>query len=467
MWFTDETIYSLLPIALQEALVARHGRRIHRERFGPECDRLSSFLAESEWYDADRLRAYQDSRLRDLVAHAYGSVPYYRDLMDKRHVKPSDIATAADLVKLPLLTKEDVRKNGDRLISQSVKRKSLRPAVTSGTTSSPVIVYWDRGISQMNHACYLRVRRWAGVPFGRRYATLQGRIMVPTRQRKPPFWRHNPAWNQLFLSPLHMSSENLPHYVAEIRRFGAESLEGYPTCIYILARFLVSRDDHLPLSCVVTTGEPLLPFERDIIEERFRTKVFDAYGQAERVAFSSECERHEGLHLFEEYGITEFVNERGEPVDVGTPGLVVGTTLHNFGMPLIRYAMGDVAARSARVCSCGRGLPLSEGLTTRGGDILVSPDGRLVPPIMVTWAVRMFRSVINWQIVQENTREILVRVVTEQPVSDDERAKVSAYFARRLGPTVRVRVERVAEIDRTARGKTRHVISDVAREWWT
>jgi phenylacetate-CoA ligase len=82
--------------------------------------------------------------------------------------------------------------------------------------------------------------------------------------------------------------------------------------------------------------------------------VFETYGLAERVAFSSECDRHEGQHLFEEYGVTEFVDDQGEPVATGAPGRLTGTSLHNFAMPLIRYVTGDVATPWDRVCACGR-----------------------------------------------------------------------------------------------------------------
>jgi hypothetical protein len=84
---------------------------------------------------------------------------------------------------------------------------------------------------------------------------------------------------------------------------------------------------------------------------------------------------------------------------------------------------------------------------------------------MVSWAVRFLKDCDEWQIVQESLDEILVRAVTRSPITDGERAGVAAHFARYLGPSVRTRVERVQEIERTAHGKTRHVISHVTHEW--
>jgi phenylacetate-CoA ligase len=464
-WQASETLYGRLPVAGQEMVIAWRGRRILRDRFGPGYEELRRLLDDSEWYDRERLRSYQDGRLQALIVHAYETVPYYRDVMDARRLKPSDVRTAHDLTKLPVLLKEDVRANAERLVSRAARRRTLRSAATSATTGAPLSIYWDRAVALMNHACYFRVRRWAGAPFGKRCATLQGRITVPAEQRKPPFWRRNPSWNQIFFSSLHMSAENLPHYVAELRRFEPEVLEVYPSSAYILARFLEARGERLPMPSVITTGEPLLPPERETIERCFGTRVFDAYGLAERVAFSSECDRHEGQHLFEEYGVTEFVDDRGEPVATGAPGRLTGTSLHNFAMPLIRYVTGDVATPSDRVCGCGRQLPMLDGLTAREGDLLVTPDGRLVPPVMVSWAVRFLRDCDQWQIVQESRHEILVRAVTRSPITDEERAGVAARLARHLGASVRTRVERVSEIPLTSRGKIRHVISHVPPLW--
>ena len=465
MWYTTENMYNAAPVFVQDMLVAWRGWQIYRERFGPEYEELARFLEESERHDRERLREYQSARLRQLVAHAYETVPYYRDVMDRRRLKPHDIESVSDLPKLPLLTKDDVRRAGESLLSSIADRRRLRTAWTSATTETPLPIKWDGAVSLMNHACYMRVRRWAGVPFGRPYATLQGTPVVSVNQTKPPFWRHNPRWKQLILSTLHMSDENLPHYVRKMRAFGVEDLEAYASCAYVLARFLESRGEYLPLTCVMTTGEPLLPPEREIIEERFQTKVFDGYGHAERVTFSSECEEHRGHHLYAEYGATEITDEDGNALPAGQVGLMVGTSLHNFAMPLIRYVCGDVAVMSDDECPCGRSLPMLGNLTSRAGDILVTPSGGMVPPKMISWIVKFLEGVRTWQVIQERPDELRVLVVRDKPVDEAELEGVRWYVGHRLGPGIAVTVERVPDIERTARGKSRHVISRVPLTW--
>lgn len=464
-WYTTEGFYNSLPVPLQNACVAWRGWRIYRERFGPAYDALMAFLEESERASPEEHRAYQDTQLCKLIRHAYDTVPYYRDVMDERGLRPADIASSDDLKKLPVLTKRDVRAAGDRLVSRNFNPKKLRTAWTSATSESPLPIRWDHSVALMNHASYMRMRRWAGVPFGRPYATMQGTPVVPISQKKPPFWRYNPLWKQVLFSAISLSDESLPHYVKKMRECKVEMLETYASCAYVMARFLEAKGEYLPLKCVITTGEPLFPNEREVMEERFRAPVFDAYGQTERVVFSSECEKHDGHHVYSEYGVTEFLDGDGNEVPAGEFGLVIGTGLHNFAMPLIRYACGDVASRSDRTCSCGRTLPMLEGLTSRSGDILVTPDGRMVPPIMVTWIIKFLEGVTHWQVVQDSPEELRVLVVRDQPVRESELEGIRGYVSRRLGPEVRVHVDIVPEIPRGRRGKSRHVVSRVPLVW--
>ncbi len=465
MAYTSRRFYRGLPAAVQKVLVAWHGRRIRQERFGPEYDQLARFLEESERSDPGKLREYQEERLGRLIRHAYETVPYYREVMDARHLKPADIKHIEDLTKLPVLHKEDVRRAGTRLLSSAMPKRALKRVGTSATSGTPLSIWWDREVSVMNHACYMRLRSWAGFPFGAPYATMQGRPVVPTRQTRPPFWRHNPSWNQLLLSTLHLTDENLGLYVAEIRRFGTVALEAFPTCAYVLARYLETRGEYLPLSAVTSTGEQLLPHERQLIEERFQVRIFDAYSQAERIVFSSECEEHDGHHLYAEYGVTEIVDEDGHPVPAGTPGLLAGTSLHNFGMPLIRYACGDVGALRDGGCACGRTLPMLDGLTSRVGDFIVTPDGRMVPAIMVSWSMKEVPGVKLWRIIQERREAIRMLVVRDRPLEERDEKVIRVYFARRLGPEVDVQIEQVPDIPRSSTGKFRHVVSSVPLVW--
>lgn len=461
----EERLYLRSPVFLQNALVSYQGRKLLRERFGSGYAEWDGFLRKSERSAPALIKHYQDERLRFMIAYVHQHVPYYRRVMDERGLEPSDITTAEDLVKLPVLTKTDIRENSEALVSTAMSRRSMRKVYTSGTTGHAVNFFWDRTIEVVNNACLWRARRWAGLRFGDPYATLLGKMVAAPYRKSPPFWRVNRPWNQLFMSPHHLTEENLAHYIGALRDFGAVALDAYPSAAALLARFLERADEYLPLRCVLTTAEPLLEEDRRIIAERFQCDVFDGYSQAERVVYSAECEAHHGHHLFPEYGICEVVDGEGTPVAPGTPGRLVGTGLHNLAMPLIRYDVGDMASLSDEPCPCGRTLPLMGLVATRQGDIITTPDGRLLPPLMVLRPFKYVEGIRASQFVQHSPTDYTVRIVIDRELSAAEKEELVRNLCARLGAVVNIRIERVDDIPKSANQKFRRVLSEVPISW--
>jgi len=460
-----DIVYGRSPAFVQDLLVSQYGRRILKDRFGRAFDETMDLFARSERWSGDEMRAYQDKRVEAIVAHAYETVPFYRERMDALHLRPADVRTVGDLPKLPVLTRADVAANAARLASRAVQRRDRWAVWTSGTTGSPLPIWWDRGVVVAANACLWRSRRWAGVEFGRPYATLFGRLVVPPRATRPPYWRVNRPWRQLLLSPVHLSDATAPLYLDAIAGFGAESLESYPSSACLLARYAQAAGARLPLRAVFTTSEPLLPEQRAAIEDAFACRVFDFYSQAERVAFTSECGEHAGHHLHEEYGVTELLGNDGAPVPPGTPGRMVATTLHNRAMPLIRYAVGDATAMTGEPCACGRTLPLTAGVATKQEDLLVAADGRLVAPSVLAGVFKRSTPVSKSQIVQREAGEVTVRVVRLDGYTQEDERSIERGFRARLGTGLRVRFEYVDDIPCSSRGKYRWVISTVPHRW--
>ena len=141
-----ERLYDNAPVPIQNLLLSEYGRRIGRGRFGAEFDRLSALLERSERWGREELRAYQDERLAALIANAYATVPFYSERMDALRLKPTDVRSVSDLPKLPIISREDLAANRERLISTAVPGRRLWSAWTSGTTGAVLFVSWDRGV---------------------------------------------------------------------------------------------------------------------------------------------------------------------------------------------------------------------------------------------------------------------------------------------------------------------------------
>jgi len=268
---------------------------------------------------------------------------------------------------------------------------------------------------------------------------------------------------QLWLSAFHMSDENLGYYLEKLEKFRPKVIEGYPSTVYILARYLNRKNSALPLKAALTSSETLFPYQKEEIEKAFQCRIFDFYGLAERVIFASECSSHDGKHLNCEYGVTEFVDEKGHPVPAGQPGWMVGTSLHNFGMPMIRYLTSDQSSWKDRACPCGRKLPLMGAVTTKQDELVLTPDGRWISPSVLTHPFKPMRNILESQIVQEKLDLVAIKIVRSPGYSREDSVKLMAGLRERLGESVEIRLDFVDHIAREKSGKFRWVISKVQR----
>jgi phenylacetate-CoA ligase len=456
-----ERVYGASPAYLQSALITAYGVRIRLQRFDRRYEAWTRFLGRSERFSAEELRAYQDERLREAVRHAYEKVPYYRAVFRERGLTPHDVRTQEDLSKLPILTKEILRRRSRELIAEGLEPRRLKASPTSGTTGSPLTVYWDREADVLWNVMIWRHREWAGVRFGDRYGTLLGRMVVPPGRAHPPFWRRNLAWNQVLYSSFHLAPANMPLYAEALRRSGIVALEAYPSTAYILACGLEEAGARLGLKAVFTSSEPLLAMQRERIEDQFGGPVFDYYGMSEAIMFAGECPAHAGLHHHAEMSVVEVLDADGSPARDGQVGRLVGTTLHNRAMPLLRYDIGDLTARSGAACPCGRAHPLFSPVTTKAEDILVAPDGRLISPSVITHPLKPLKGLVRSQFVQEAIDRLRVRLVLDAAPPPDLLDRLRDGLAARIGSGIRIEIEVVDEIPVGPSGKFRWVISRV------
>ncbi len=457
-------IYDKCPIFLQNWILTGYNAILNKERYWGRYPFYHQLLTETQWYSKQELEAYQDEQLQKLINHAYGTVPYYRQIFEERKLKPADIKTQDDLHKLPVLTREDIKRNFRNLISRAFKIGQLKRGHTSGTTGSPLEVCYDSSTIYVTYAALNRQYQWADCRLSRngdRVAVARGNVIVPLSQKKQPFWRYNHFHNQLLLSSFHLSRGNLCFYFEEMKEFQPTVLDGYPSTLYVLAKFLKNNDQKFPLKAVISSSETLYDFQREIVEESFQCRIFDYYALAERVVFATECERHSGHHLNMEYGISEILGKDNLPLQNGGFGKLVGTSLHNFGMPLIRYVTNDMTAIRRNTCSCGRGLALMDDVTTKTEDILTLKDGRLISPSILTHPFKPLNSIEASQIIQKDYDQILVKIVPRADYTESDTHHLVKELKARLGDGISIDIEFVDYLPRSSNGKLRWVISEV------
>lgn len=460
-----EKIYDWMPWPIQNALVSLYGLKLTRREYGREFEKRLREFQGHQWMSETEIRDYRDRMLAKLVKCAYENVPYYRSVMQERDLQPGDITTAEDLTKLPVLTREDVRENMEDLISRSCNPSDLILGHTSGTTGSPLEFYYDRNVCLYKNVIDWRQKGMGGVRFGDKVAYFLGRVVVPLDRKKPPFWRHNLVMNHLLCSSFHLSEENVRHYVKKLQSFKPKAIEGYPSTLFIVAKFLKSKGMTIPVKAVFSSSETLFPQQREVIEESFETDLFDYYGLAERTVFATECDKHEGHHIDTDFGVVELLGSNGDPVEDGELGRIVSTGLHNYAMPLIRYRTSDITSIRPQRCSCGRPFPLMDDVTTKEEDIITTKDGRLISSSILTHPFKPMTNIAESQIIQEDRDILRVKIVRRSGYSDADTDHLLRELSARIGEDIKIDIEFVDSIERTGAGKFRWVISKVPLEF--
>jgi phenylacetate-CoA ligase len=453
-----ETLYSKLPEWLQDAAVTVQGAAFRRQRYGLGFDEEYALLKATEQAPALQLELVQAARLKRMIQHAQANVPYYRSLRpglaDK--LRAGDLSFLRDI---PTTPKNAVRSFPDQFCDGGKVRREWIPWNTSGTTGSPMTLYYSRRAVARQYAFVERYRELAGVSRFHRRAQFTGKMIVPTNTSSR-YWRFDWANQALMLSSVHLDQSTIPEYLSALREFRPAYISGYPSAIALLARHAVRfPKESIRLQAVLTSAETLSEEQRDLIESAFQSKVFDQYGQTEMQSFWFEC-RYRRMHAHPLFGVTEILRPNGDPCRPGEVGSVVLTGFINDAMPLIRYEVGDRAAwADEERCPCGRNMPAIAVIEGRQDDYIFSPErglvGRLDP------ALKGVDGILECQFRQEVPTRLRVLFVPLPSFCRDDLRQLERNLKQRLGSSMEVDFCEVPQIPRGANGKFRTVVSGV------
>ena len=274
--------------------------------------------------------------------------------------------------------------------------------------------------------------------------------------------------NEVLLNAYRMSPSDMRRYVDCINTARPNLIVAYVEAIYELAQFVERENLTIePPGAIMTSAGTLYQPMREVIERVFGTAVFNRYGSREFGVMASECDRHEGLHVFPDAHHIEILRPDGCLTAPGEIGELVVTSLTNYAMPLIRFRTGDLAAWAEEPCSCGRQWPLLKEVAGRTTDMFLRRDGsKVVPEFFIQQMTNAFDGKIHkFQIVQETYDRIRVRVVTPFTLDQmsDELSVLRARIRRAMGPKCELVFDVTDEIRPTASGKHRFVLSEIAQ----
>lgn len=420
-------------------------------------------LRSSQYLSSEEIVARQERKLRALLGHAIQTCPHYRQKYAEAGFGPADIRSLSDLRMAPLLTKDDVRTVGNELISGRYARSKLVAAKTGGSTGVALQVYCDVACQQLRNAAALRSDEWSGWRLGEPVGAVWGNPPVPSTFKSRV--RRLLKDRVIFLDTMKLDDAAVDRFAADWADMRPGMLFGHAHSLFLLAEKALERNLQIRPRGIVATSMMLIDVERQIIERAFGVPVTNRYGCEEVSLIACECEQHRGLHLNSDHVVVEFLRPDGSPCAPGESGRIIVTELINYGMPMIRYEVGDWGVPTDRQCSCGRGLPLMESLTGRTADFLVAHDGSRVAGIsLVERTLTNFAGIRQMQLVQDRRDALTVNLVADADYDTAAAEGLVAELRKSLGGEVAVAIVLVDRIPQETNGKYRFAICRVCQE---
>jgi phenylacetate-CoA ligase len=417
-------------------------------------------LAASQYWPEARLLDRQWESTQQLLQYVFIHNRFYRERLQKSGLSPADFKVPADLRKIPVLMKAEVRGYERTMLSDGVVAEDCILAKTGGSTGKPIQVFVPEEASQRRGAAGRRHKQWSGWRLGEPQANIWGNpILPPTLWDKLRHWVLTPS---ITLDTMSITPESVREFARQWSRVKPTMIFGHAHSVFVLAQMV----DELGLTqvrprAIITSSMMLLPHERAVIERIFGIKVTDMYGCEEVGLIASECERHEGLHLNVEQVLVEILKEDGTPARPGESGVIVVTDLLNRGMPFIRYRMEDMAEVSTQRCSCGRGLPTIRRIVGRTADFLKRRDGSRVAGIsLIENTLTRIPGIDQMQIVQEQLLHLQVRIVPGSGFDSAAESELQQYFQQTF-PGATIELKPVKGIAQLPNGKYRFSICEV------
>lgn len=448
-------LYAVCPIFLQNIFISIYGLVLYRQRYTKTYRRYLRYYTSHKPVDSQEEKRRQNKRFLRLLSYTVKSSPFYQEFY--KGIDLSKIKSTKDIVLLPILTKACLKENLENIYT--VPQKKAQCHYTGGTTGIPMAVR-KRKTDVQKRMAYLDAykRDFGFLNLKMRSARFFGKNIIPISPKKNIYWRKNIFLKQRLYSTYYLKQENLNYYVRDLNRFRPQSLDGFVSSIYTIAKYIDENNISLTFcpKAVFTTAETVLPYQRELIERVFRCPLSDQYASNEGAPFIIQCTAghyHEAIDT----GVFEHIK-----TPEGVKLLV--TSFDTYGTPLIRYDIGDYILEAGdKSCPCGSCFPVIGGIIGRASNYLVTKSRGKVTPVQLSVLIAEFpQSIEQVQFLQKSKDLIWIKCSAKAPFSKEAYnriilEKVRAY----LGEDIRYKITWGNTLDRAPSGKFQLILNQM------
>jgi len=379
-----------------------------------------------QWWKPDRILFYQLAQLRNVMAHAAMTTPFYRDRLEAALAHSNKGLNLTDFQQIPILTRSEFQDAGDSINSTAVpvSHGATHKIRTSGSTGQPLTLKGTKVTAMYNSALGLRNNLWHRRDFLQKQLAFRTLKPGETVRRGTP-WGPVINGGECIIVSMAQPAGTLLKIIKTIE---PAYIVIHPSVLKELL-YMSREQGYQPanLKEVSSMGEILYPELRERCQRQWNVRVLDSYSCQEFGVLALECPEHPHYHVQSEHILIEVLRPDNTPCEPGEIGKTVISSLSNFATPMLRYENGDLA-EVGEPCACGRGLPVLKRIIGRVRNTAVLPNGERIMPNLSTGPLLNDLPIKHFQLVQKTTELIEARLVVGRPLTAVEETALANYF---------------------------------------
>lgn len=405
----------------------------------------------------EELYRLQYIKLKNLLHHCYEKIPYYKELFKANGIHPCDIKSLEDYKKIPTLTKETIRQNHDKLLDPTLSKQNTVYDTTSGSTGIPLKIIKSIEDAEYGYALRNRSNAWCGWDFFDSSVWFVSDVRKISDINKFKGALRKWLMNRVVLNTQNTTPESMKIWVKQIQSFKPKQIYGYSSLLSAFSKFILKNNITFPsVKGVFSTAEPLQ--DRELISKAFNAPVYDQYGASEIPCIAHECKKG-NMHVNIDEVVVEFENIK----TTSEIQKMICTPLFSYGMPLLRYELGDCAVPTEKICDCGLNYPVIELKVGRVSDNLITEKGKLISGVALSWYITdATQGIEQYEIVQTKPNEVIVKTVSNEEYRNNNEKELKSLFSELFESNdINIKFEYPDKITPGLNGKYRPISSTV------
>jgi phenylacetate-CoA ligase len=419
---------------------------------GSKIPKYLKEIKKIDKFSLEEKEQYQKDKLEKILLHAWKNVPYYTKVLTKTGVVKDNKVNLKNFHKIPILTKEIIRKEGKNLYSKDYQKRGFYKNTSGGSTGEPISLIQDRHYSEWNTATKLyffndMFNKAIGEPEVNLWGS-ENDIYKNSKNIKDKII--NFLYHRTFLNSFLVEEETLDQFVHIINNIRPVSFWTYVESLDLLAKHIKKNNlkIHFPKFIISTAGN-LHSEIRKNAEIIFHCPVYNQYGSREVGAIGIECQTKSGMHEFFWMNYLEVIDNN-----------IIVTSLNNYSMPLIRYEIGDTGIKAKNCkCKCGRETLFFEKVLGRSISHFKTPKGEVIHGQYFIHQFYFRDWIKKFRLVQEDYDLITCYIVLEDNPLKKDMDEIEQRIKLLMGKKCRIQWKFVKKINPFKNGKYLYTIS--------